>query len=37
MQPFSISLNPNYTFESFSVTDNNRFAFKAALEVAEGK
>jgi len=33
----SISLNPNCTFNNFSVTDNNCFACKAALEVAEGK
>ena len=29
------NLNPNYTFESFIVGDSNKFAYKAALVVAE--
>jgi len=33
----SSRLNPHYKFDNYITTDKNRFAFKAALEVAEGR
>ena len=33
--PLNAGLNPNHTFESFIVGDSNKFAYRAALAVAE--